>query len=204
MAMLRESRLMQSEPSMCFILRNASILKAHNLSSDKLLKLIFVSRAVSYEPFGNFTADDYEPSFHECLGSANKYPSSLAEDENLCVTKRTRENLTPWRVKRAKELMLALMTQGCSIEQLASECASSRSHFSRGFKNATGLAPHDWLRQEKMHRAEELLRSGRVPIGRVAQECGFSDQSYFTRVFRRLKGVSPRQWQALNGPKSPD
>ncbi|MFJ5298636.1 helix-turn-helix domain-containing protein [Pseudomonas sp. NPDC088368] len=87
------------------------------------------------------------------------------------------------------------MAQGCSIERVANECAISRSHFSRAFKNATGLAPHDWLRQEKILRAEELLRTRQLPISLVAQECGFSDQSYFTRVFTRSKGVSPRRWQ---------
>ncbi|SEQ00999.1 AraC-type DNA-binding protein [Pseudomonas sp. NFACC02] len=95
--------------------------------------------------------------------------------------------------------MIDLMAQGCSIEQVASECAISRSHFSRAFKNATGLAPHDWLRQAKILRAEALLKSGRIPISRVAQECGFSDQSYFTRVFRQIKGMSPRRWQSENG-----
>lgn len=112
-----------------------------------------------------------------------------------CSPKRTHENLAPWRVKRAKELMISLMAQGCSIERVANECSISRSHFSRAFKNATGLAPHDWLRQEKILRAEELLKTRRLPISRVAQECGFSDQSYFTRVFTQSKGVSPRRWQ---------
>jgi AraC-like DNA-binding protein len=204
MAMLRETRLTPSEPSIYLIPISALIQKRSRVSPDKLLKLIFVSRVAFHEPFSHLPAIDDESSFHECLGSVTEYPPSLAEAGNLRASKRTLENLTPWRVKRAKELMLTLMTQGCSIEHLASECASSRSHFSRGFKNATGLAPHDWLRQEKMHRAEELLRTGRVPIGRVAQECGFSDQSYFTRVFKRQKGVSPRQWQALNCPKAPD
>lgn len=112
--------------------------------------------------------------------------------------KRTLENLAPWRVKKAKELMISLMAHGCSIEQVASACAISRSHFSRAFKNATGLAPHDWFRREQIRKAHALLRTRELSICCVAQECGFSDQSYFTRVFRHFNGVSPRRWQLLH------
>ncbi|WP_346831477.1 AraC family transcriptional regulator [Pseudomonas abietaniphila] len=132
-----------------------------------------------------------------CEHAAEYYSGAEAGDAE--ATKRTQENLAPWRVKRAKALMIELMAQGCSIEQVANECAISRSHFSRAFKNTTGLAPHDWLRQEKIRRAEALLKTGQIPISRVAQECGFSDQSYFTRVFRQLKGISPRRWQSQMG-----
>jgi AraC-like DNA-binding protein len=139
-----------------------------------------------------------EPGFAARFCNEYDRAEPQAEADDQQSPKRTQENLAPWRVKRAKALMIELMDQGCSIERVANECAISRSHFSRAFKNATGLAPHDWLRQEKIRRAEALLRTGRVPISRVAQECGFSDQSYFTRVFRQLKGVSPRRWQSQN------
>ena len=110
-------------------------------------------------------------------------------------TKRTLENLAPWRVKKAKELMVDLMAQGCSIGEVANACAISRSHFSRAFKNATGLAPHDWFRREQIRKAQALLRTRELSICVVAQECGFSDQSYFTRVFRQFNGTSPRRWR---------
>lgn len=97
-------------------------------------------------------------------------------------------------------LMISLMSQGCPIETVAKECSISRSHFSRAFKNATGLAPHDWFTQEKIRKAERLLKERCYPICRIAQECGFSDQSYFTRVFRRTNGTSPKRWQLQNAP----
>ncbi|WP_285424234.1 AraC family transcriptional regulator [Pseudomonas sp. efr-133-TYG-103a] len=109
--------------------------------------------------------------------------------------KRNLENLAPWRLKKAKELMISLMAHGCSIEQVANACAISRSHFSRAFKNATGLAPHDWFRREQFRKAQSLLRARELSICCIAQECGFSDQSYFIRVFRQFSGTSPRRWQ---------
>lgn len=172
----------------------ASFDKKGQSSPASLLKLIFVSRLPSY----SLTIS------HNGIGDeqGGLQPPSREPEEDLpperldrCPPKSAHEHLAAWRVKKAKELMVDLMIQGCSIEEIANECAISRSHFSRAFKNATGLPPHDWLRREKMRRAEELLRTKRLPISRVAQECGFTDQSYFTRVFRQSNGVSPRQWQ---------
>ena len=120
---------------------------------------------------------------------------SPAQEFEQRRAKRNLENLAPWRVKKAQELMISLMAHGCSIEQVANACAISRSHFSRAFKNATGLAPHDWFRREQFRKAQALLRTRELSICCIAQECGFSDQSYFTRVFRQFTGTSPRRWQ---------
>jgi AraC-like DNA-binding protein len=175
-----------------------ALLKSGTAISGDRVGLFFDTRVYDDGASGNVAGNDprFCVRFHDEAGHAGFEAEAEASDGQS--PKRAQENLAPWRVKRAKALMIELMDQGCSIERVANECAISRSHFSRAFKNATGLAPHDWLRQEKIRRAEALLRTGRVPISRVAQECGFSDQSYFTRVFRQLKGESPRRWQSQN------
>jgi AraC-like DNA-binding protein len=117
------------------------------------------------------------------------------QSENAADWKRSRERLAPWRVKKAQVLMSQLMVERGTVEKVAKACALSRSHFSRAFKNSTGLSPHDWLRREKLSKAEQLLKDRRLTINQIALECGFADQSYFTRLFRRVKGVSPRRWQ---------
>lgn len=175
-------------------LGRASFDKEGESSPAKLLKLVFLARLPSYSlTITNNEAGDEQGG----LQPPSREPEEDLPTERLdrCPPKSAHEHLAAWRVKKAKELMVDFMIQGCSIEEVANECAISRSHFSRAFKNATGLPPHDWLRREKMRRAEELLRTTRLPISRVAQECGFSDQSYFTRVFRQSNGLSPRQWQ---------
>jgi transcriptional regulator GlxA family with amidase domain len=122
-------------------------------------------------------------------------PTPAAAPQCPSGTHTLREHLLPWKVKKAKELMIRLMIQGCSVAGIARECAMSRSHFTRSFKNATGMSPHGWLQREKVRKAEELIRSGTMSMCQVAQECGFSDQAYFTRVFGKLNGVSPKRWQ---------
>jgi hypothetical protein len=54
--------------------------------------------------------------------------------------------------------------------------------------------PHRWLLERRVDRAKELLRHS-SPIAEIALECGFSDQSHFTRVFTNLMGVPPGVWR---------
>lgn len=91
--------------------------------------------------------------------------------------------------------MTQRIARKCLIEDVAKECSMSRNHFSRAFKNATGLTPQDWLRDARLRKAEQMLSDRKLTICQVAHECGFDDHSYFTRVFKSAKGVSPSVWR---------
>jgi AraC family transcriptional regulator len=83
-----------------------------------------------------------------------------------------------------------------SLDHLAAVAHLSPYHFARLFKNSTGLPPHQYVIARRVERAKELLRErDRPPLAEVATEVGFADQSHFTRHFKRLVGVTPRQFQ---------
>jgi AraC family transcriptional regulator len=83
-----------------------------------------------------------------------------------------------------------------SLDHLAAVAHVSPYHFARLFKNSTGLPPHRYVIARRVERAKELLRGRRRPqLAEVATEVGFADQSHFTRHFKRLVGVTPRQFQ---------
>ncbi|WP_095099084.1 AraC family transcriptional regulator [Pseudomonas sp. Irchel 3A5] len=105
--------------------------------------------------------------------------------------------LTPMQERLAKEMIASNLGNDLSVERIARECSLSRSHFSRAFKQATGVAPHTWLLQMRVEKAKELLiaQPGRSLV-EIAQACGFSDQPHLTRVFTRLVGVTPSTWRA--------
>ncbi|MBF7979449.1 MULTISPECIES: HTH-type transcriptional activator RhaR [Rahnella] len=63
------------------------------------------------------------------------------------------------------------------------------------FKQHTGLSVMSYLRQLRLCRAMSLLRYGNMAIGDVAAECGFDDSNYFSVVFNRAYGVSPRDYR---------
>lgn len=77
-----------------------------------------------------------------------------------------------------------------TLAQLAGEAGLSRFQFLRGFARATGLTPHAYLVQRRIHRARRLIGSG-VRLADAAAACGFADQSHMTRLFVRSFGMAP-------------
>ena len=101
----------------------------------------------------------------------------------------------PVAVLRAVELMRRRMTDALSLEELAHAAGLSPFHFARQFKTATGHPPHDYLVRLRVDRAQELIR--REPgwtMAAVAQDSGFADQSHMARHFKRVLGVTQRQF----------
>ncbi|WP_337057971.1 AraC family transcriptional regulator [Pseudomonas sp. USHLN015] len=108
--------------------------------------------------------------------------------------------LAPWQERKAKEIMAGSLSSRLFIAEVAEQCALSRSHFSRAFKKATGLSPQEWSLHYRIRRAKELLLNPGMPISRISQECGFSDQSHFCRVFNKLEGTTPNKWRRFHMP----
>lgn len=106
--------------------------------------------------------------------------------------------LAPWQEKRAKDIMLSDLTGGTSLEAIAEACGLSVSHFSRSFRQVTGMAPHAWLLQARVQRAMTLLRRPGETLTSIALACGFADHSHFTKVFTCQIGVSPSVWRRLS------
>ena len=106
-----------------------------------------------------------------------------------------RGTLSPLQERRVKAQLLEHLAEPPSLESLAASCSLSRSHFSRAFKESTGLPPHQWLLAERVKRAKELLQATQVAITEIALECGFADQSHLTRAFSKAVGISPAAWR---------
>jgi AraC family transcriptional regulator len=82
-----------------------------------------------------------------------------------------------------------------SLEQMAAVARLNSYHFARQFKVATGVPPHQYVIQRRIDRAKHLLQAGTdLSLAEVAARAGFSDQSQFSRHFKRLVGVTPRQF----------
>jgi AraC family transcriptional regulator len=82
-----------------------------------------------------------------------------------------------------------------TLEQMAALAHLSPYHFARQFKTATGLPPHQYVIARRVERARLLLQGGGdIPLAEVAAQAGFSDQSQLSHHFKRIVGVTPRQF----------
>jgi AraC-like DNA-binding protein len=108
-------------------------------------------------------------------------PSRLAADDT--------------RVAAMKAQLTGDLAAPLKLVELAGTVGLSPFHAARLFTQTTGLPPHAWRNQVRLQRSLAPLRAG-VSVTEVAAASGFTDQSHFTRHFRRMFGVPPGRWQA--------
>ena len=111
------------------------------------------------------------------------------------VSRAARGELAPWQEQRAREFLLANIKRGVALKEVARECGLSVGYFSHAFRRTLGVAPHQWLIEQRVALSKEKLRDDGLSLSDVAIECGFSDLSHLTRVFRQAVGVSPGAWR---------
>lgn len=112
-----------------------------------------------------------------------------------CAAPPRSKGLAAWQERRAKTFLMEHLGHDVSLADLARECALSRSHFSKAFKQSTGQSPHAWLVSQRVDSARHLLKKPELSIAQIAASCGFSDQSHMTRVFVAHTGVTPARWR---------
>lgn len=98
-------------------------------------------------------------------------------------------------VSRAKAHIDNHYMEELSLEQLAGEAGVSPHHLSRRFKQETGETVVGYITRRRLEVARELLSLGDLSVKEVSARCGFSDASYFSRVFAGKEGVSPREYR---------
>jgi len=82
-----------------------------------------------------------------------------------------------------------------TLAEMAGVAHMSPYHFSRLFKESTGLTPHRYVIERRVQRAEVLLGSSALPIAEIALLCDFANQGHLNRHFKRLLGVSPKAFR---------
>lgn len=109
--------------------------------------------------------------------------------------RRTENSIEPYSEFRVCiDYMQKNYMKSISIKELAELSCMSLSTFERKFKKHFGSSPNQYIKRLRLENACELLIAG-YNIQQVALDCGFCDQSYFTREFRILMGMTPRKYQ---------
>ncbi len=87
--------------------------------------------------------------------------------------------------------------EGVTVDDLAIRALMSPRSFARHFRAATGTTPRAWLLSQRLHRAEELLETGDVPVEEIARQVGFGTAAALREQFVRRRGVAPRDYRRV-------
>lgn len=130
------------------------------------------------------------------------YPASSDGSNGDGASRPQRGGLPAFKLRRVTDYLETHLADEVAVAHLAREAGSSEFHFSRRFRQTTGLSPLQYLLRLRLARARQLLRETTRPIIEVGLEVGFASPSHFAHRFRRETGLSPSDYRR-GGPASP-
>ena len=110
-----------------------------------------------------------------------------------------RENDELFRLSEVVSFLEKHRAEPLTVKELADRAAMSPATLNRAFRRAVGKSPLNYLNDLRISGAELLLRENpELPVAAVAAECGFADSNYFSRLFKKRTGCTPRAFRRRN------
>lgn len=82
-----------------------------------------------------------------------------------------------------------------TVEDMAAFCNLNRSYFGKIFREAVGKSPQEFLISYRMSKAAELLKLNSLAIKDISGRVGYPSQLHFSRAFKKVYGMAPREWR---------
>jgi AraC family transcriptional regulator len=122
----------------------------------------------------------------------------IREHSTLSLNRAVRsENLPASYMKQALDYIKAHLSEELRIADIASQSHFSLYEFIRRFKQSMGISPYQYVLQQRVERAQQLLsEQPDLAIADIALQCGFSNQSHLSKQFRQLAGMTPMGYRA--------
>lgn len=103
--------------------------------------------------------------------------------------------LPPRQLRQVLDYIDTHLDQNIKLADLAQLLDISQFHFSRLFKQSIGISPYQYLSQQRVERAKQLLKTTDYPIVDIALECGFNSHSHLSKQFRQFTGMTPKAYR---------
>ncbi len=147
-----------------------------------------------------YIVDHSENSVFELIGHMYLFMDCLtrsAENAGKVITSRLRE----FYIREAVAYIENNYQRDMTIEEMADALRLNRSYFGKIFRLSTGKSPQRFLMNYRMIKAAELLAGTERPINEIGQSVGYENPLHFSRAFKTIYGVSPRDWRKRKRPE---
>jgi AraC family transcriptional regulator len=176
----------EEEPYMPSIREFRSVMNLRDRSIESIVTLLAAeanSGGVSGKLFVEHLARALAVRFRQISGGLQDHKSS-------------RSGKMPTRIlQRVLDRMRADFATNLDLRTIAAESGYSRTHFLRTFRASMGYSPHDWLTRMRIEEAKARLQKKSCSLIDIALDCGFSSHGHFSNTFRKIVGVTPREYR---------
>lgn len=144
-----------------------------------------------------YIVDNKDASPFHLIGHLYLFIDALVRSSDM--TQVTKGNtLRDFYIKEAISYIEQNFQNEITVEDIAASCGLNRSYFGKIFHENMGKSPQAFLISYRMIKATELLKLTNLSIADIGNAVGYSNQLHFSRAFKNVYGVSPRQWRYEN------
>ncbi len=130
-----------------------------------------------------------------------EYYSRAAEDFAVMVAEEKGRKRTSGYTEQCKDYIFRNYHHRISVEEIAAFIGVSQGHLSRKFREDTGMSIQDYIQRFRVERAANLLKYSAASLREIADYACFNSQSHFGSVFKKYKGMTPKQYREKYKPK---
>lgn len=134
-----------------------------------------------------------ETPFH-LIGHLYLFLDYLTQSARITVPVQS-SKMSDYYIKEAINYIEQNFQNNITIEDIAAVCGINRSYFGKIFRNSIGRSPQEFLMNYRMVRATELLKLTSLSIAEIGSAVGYENQLHFSRAFKTVYGISPREWR---------
>lgn len=143
-----------------------------------------------------YIAEHHDASPFHLMGHLYLFIDYLSRSSSSQMT--TSGRVRDFYIKEALNYIEQNFQNDISVENIASFCGLNRTYFGRIFKETVGKSPQQFLLSYRMAKAAELLKLTQLSISDIGNAVGYPNQLHFSRAFKNVYGVSPREWRNKN------
>lgn len=143
-----------------------------------------------------YIAEHHDATPFHLMGHLYLFIDYLSRSSSSQITASGR--VRDFYIKEALNYIEQNFQNDISVENIASFCGLNRTYFGRIFKETVGKSPQQFLLSYRMAKAAELLKLTELTINDVGNAVGYPNQLHFSRAFKNVYGVSPREWRNKN------